>query len=106
MITYDDFKKLELKTAKILEVKDHPQAAKLYIVTIDLGGERKDIVAGIKNFYKPEELKGKNIVVVNNLQPAVIRGIESSAMLLAASVENALSIITLDRDMPAGSSIK
>lgn len=106
MVTYEDFKKLELKTAKIIDVKDHPNANKLYILDIDLGSEKKSIVAGIKNFYKPEELKGKNIVVVTNLEPAVIRGVESGAMLLAASCENTLSILTLDRDMPVGISIK
>jgi len=106
MITYDDFKKLELKVAKIIDAKDHPQADKLYVLTIDLGSEKKDIVAGIKNFYNPDQLKGKSIIVVNNLQPAVIRGVESSAMLLAASTESALSLITLDRDMPAGTVIK
>lgn len=106
MITYDDFKKIELKCAKIIEIKDHPQADKLYILTIDLGAEKKEIVAGIKNFYSPDELKGKNIVVVNNLQPVVIRGVESSAMLLAASTEDALTIVTLDKDMPVGTNIK
>ena len=106
MITYDDFKKMELVTAKIIDVKDHPQADKLYILTIDLGIEKKDIVAGIKNFYSPDELKGKNIVVVSDMEPAVIRGVESSAMLLAAQTKDALSIITLDKDIPAGTAIK
>ncbi|UCH12077.1 MAG: hypothetical protein JSW18_04475 [Candidatus Omnitrophota bacterium] len=106
MITYDDFKKIELKTAKVVDVKDHPQADKLYILTIDLGTEKKDIVAGIKNFYGPDELKGRNIVVVSNMEPAVIRGVESSAMLLAAQTKDALSIITLDKEIPAGTAIK
>ncbi len=105
-ISYDDFKKVELKTAKILDVKDHPQADKLYIVTIDLGTEKKDVVAGIKNFYSAEELKGKNVVAVCNLQPATIRGVESSGMILAASGEGALSIVTLDKDMPVGTTVK
>ena len=105
-ITYDDFKKVELKTAKIIDVKDHPQADKLYIVTVDLGTEKKDVVAGIKKFYSPDELKGKNVAVVCNLQPAVIRGVESSAMILAASSGDTLSVLTLDKDMPAGSGIK
>ena len=106
MITYDDFKKIELKTAKVLDVKDHPQADKLYILTIDTGTEKKDVVAGIKNFYKPDELKGKNVVVVTNLQPAVIRGVESSAMVLAASAGDTLSIVTLEKDMPVGTVVK
>ncbi len=106
MITYDDFKKMELKTAKVVDVKDHPQADKLYILTIDLGTEKKDIVAGIKNFYEPDALKGKNVVVVSNMETAVIRGVESSAMLLAASTKDTLSIITLDKEIPAGTAIK
>lgn len=106
MITYDDFKKVEIKTAKVLEVKDHPSADKLYVMEIGLETERRQIVAGIKKYYTPQELIGKNIVVVTNLEPAVIRGIESKAMLLAAADGNALTVLTLDKDMPAGSSIK
>ncbi|MFH0731874.1 MAG: hypothetical protein V2A72_03005 [Candidatus Omnitrophota bacterium] len=106
MLTFEDFKKLELKTAKIVDVKDHPNADKLYVITIDVGGEKKDIVAGIKSFYTPEELKGRNVVIANNIEPAIIRGVESKAMLLAASCADGLSIVTLDRDMPSGSTVK
>lgn len=106
MITYDDFKKVELKTAKILDVKDHPSADKLYVMEIDLGSEKRQIVAGIKNYYTPGELAGKNIVVVTNLEPATIRGVESKAMLLAASDDNTLAILTLDKDIAPGASIK
>lgn len=106
MITYDDFKKVEFKTAKILEVKNHPSADKLYVMEIDLGSEKRQIVAGIKNYYTPEELIGKNIVVVTNLEPATIRGVESKAMLLAASNDNRLAILTLDKDLAPGAVIK
>ena len=106
MITYEDFKKLEIKTAKIVDVRLHPDADRLYIVDIDLGTEKRQIVAGIRNFYSIDELKGKNIAVVLNLEPAVIRGVESGGMLLAASSGQALSVLTLDKDMPAGSIIK
>lgn len=106
MVSFDDFKKLEFKTAKILDVKDHPNADKLYIVTVDLGSEKKDMIAGIKNFYTADELKGKNVVVVNNLQPATIRGVESSGMILAASGNDTMSVVTLDRDMPVASQVK
>jgi methionine--tRNA ligase beta chain len=106
MITYEDFKKLEIKTAKILGVKEHPSADRLYILDIDTGNEKRQIVAGIKNHYKAEELIGKNIAVVLNLQPAVIRGIESNGMLLAASNDQILSVLTLDKDIPPGSIIK
>lgn len=106
MVTYDDFKKLDFKTAKIVDVKDHSSADRLYVVEIDLGSEKRQVVAGIKNHYSPDELIGKNVVVVTNLEPATIRGVESKAMLLAASDDNTMAVLTLDRDMPPGSSIK
>lgn len=106
MIPLEDLKKLDLRAAKILSVEDHPSADKLYILTIDVGGEQKKIVAGIRAFYKPQELLGKLIVVVNNLEPAVIRGVESSGMLLAASDEGNISILTIERPVKAGSIIK
>lgn len=106
MIKYDDFKKVELKTAKILEVKEHPSTDKLYVIEIDLGSEKRQIVAGIKNHYTPEELRGKNIAVVTNLEPATIRGVESKAMLLAASGDNRMAILTLDKDLPPGSPVQ
>ncbi len=107
MITFDDFKKLELKVAEIKDVKPHPNADKLYIISIDLGGETKNIIAGIKDFYKREELIGKKIAVVNNLVPVTIRGIESSAMLLAAKDDKGLCILTTDpkKDIAVGSPI-
>ncbi|MBD3259935.1 class I tRNA ligase family protein, partial [Candidatus Woesearchaeota archaeon] len=82
---YGGFKKLDLRVAKILDVKDHPSAAKLYVLQIDLGklGKRQ-IVAGLKGYYKPEVLKGKNIVIVANLKEAELRGVKSQGMLLAA----------------------
>ncbi len=106
MISFDDFKKIELKTAKVIDVKDHPGADKLYIVTVDLGDEKKDVVAGVKNFYTPDELKGKTVVVVTNLEPAVIRGVESSGMILAATSGDMLSVVGLDKDLPAGVTVK
>lgn len=75
---------LDLKVAKILDVQDHPDADKLYVFKIDLGKEKRQIVAGIKEFYKKDELKGKHIVVVANLKHSKLRGIESQGMLLAA----------------------
>lgn len=103
---FEEFKKLELKVAKIKEVKDHPNADKLYVITINLGDKTKQIVAGIKGFYKKEDLVGRQIVVVDNLEPAVLRGIESQGMLLAASDEQGISIITPDREVKIGSHIQ
>jgi len=106
MITFDEFKKLQIKTAKILDVREHPSADRLYVVDIDLGEEKRQIVAGIKNHYSPDELIGKNIAVVVNLEPATIRGVESQGMLLAASSDESLSILTLEKDLPPGSAVK
>jgi len=106
LITFDEFKRIEIKTAKILDVRDHPDADKLYIVDIDLGSEKRQIVAGIKKHYTPQELIGKDVAVIVNLQPAIIRGVESNGMLLAASDSEMLSILTLDKSLPSGSTIK
>ncbi|MDD5680876.1 MAG: hypothetical protein PHI59_06525 [Candidatus Omnitrophica bacterium] len=106
MVSFEDFKKLEIITARVEEVRDHPDASKLLILKIDTGEVKKEIIAGIKNYYSKESLVGKNIVVVNNLEPAVIRGIESSAMLLAAQDENGISIIIPEKPVKPGSKVK
>ena len=112
-ITYDDFCKLDLRVATIVEVAEHPNADKLLVLQIDLGGERRQgerrqIIAGIKAAYAPESLLGKQIVVVANLQPRKMRGMESNGMLLAASAGESpddVVVLTLDRDVPPGSSV-
>lgn len=106
MITFEEFKKLELKVAKIKEVTEHPHADKLYVIIIDLGDKTKQIVAGIRSYYKPEDLVGKEVVVVDNLEPALLRGIESQAMLLAAQDENGITIIKPEREVSVGSIVK
>jgi methionyl-tRNA synthetase len=91
--------------ARILDAREIPGADKLWRLDIDVGSEKKEIVAGIKAFYSKEELVGKSIVVVNNLAPAVIRGVESRGMLLAARDNGRLSLVTVDKESPPGSSI-
>ena len=103
MISFDEFKKVEMKVAEVLEVKDHPDADKLYVMKIKIGEEEREIVAGIKPFYKPEELIGRQIVAAINLEPAKIRGVESHAMLLAARDENSISILVPDKPVKSGS---
>jgi len=92
--------------AKIKEVQDHPDADRLYVIIVDLGDKTKQIVAGIKNYYSKESLLGKEIVVIDNLEPAVLRGVESQGMLLAAQDEQGISIITPGREMTLGSIVK
>lgn len=106
MVTFEEFKKLEIKVAQIKTVREHPNADKLYCLTIDVGGVEKQIVAGIRLFYQPGDLVGKKIVVINNLEPAVIRGEKSEAMLLAASDVKGISVLTPERDCEIGSSVK
>lgn len=106
MLTIEDFKKLELVVAQIKEVKEHPNADRLYVIKIDTGKEEKQIVAGIRLHYPKETLIGRKVIVVNNLQPAVIRGEESNGMILAASDTNGMSILALERDVAVGSPVR
>ena len=96
-LSFDDFKKVELKTAKILEAEEIPGADRIWKLSIEVGAEKKQIVAGIKQFYTREALIGRSVIVVNNLAPSVIRGVESQGMLLAAKDGTSLSILTVDR---------
>ncbi|MFH1854221.1 MAG: methionine--tRNA ligase subunit beta [Candidatus Omnitrophota bacterium] len=106
MVSFEDFKKISMKIAKIKEVKEHPNADRLYLLKIDVGGEERDVVAGIKKAYKPEELEGRLVVVVDNLQPAMIRGIESNGMVLAVQDGDILSILSPDKNISPGSIVK
>lgn len=106
-VSIEDFKKFHIVTAQIKEVSNHPNADKLYVLKIDMGQTERQIVAGIKRSYTPEQLVGKKIVVIENLKPAVIRGVESCGMLLAASDEIGISVLSPDRaDIALGSSVK
>jgi len=106
MITIEDFAKVEIKTGKVLEAKRVEGSNKLIVIKVDTGEERQ-IVAGIGKEYSPEELTGKSIVVVTNLQPAKLMGVESQGMLLAASDdEGKLSILITDRDIKEGAKVK
>jgi methionyl-tRNA synthetase len=84
-IQYDDFAKLELRVATVLECKPHANADKLLVLQVDLGGERRQICAALRAHYQAEQLVGKQIVVVANLAPRTMRGEVSQGMLLAAS---------------------
>lgn len=106
MASLEDFKKLSLKIARIKEAKDHPNADKLYILKIDIGGEEREVVAGIKKAYKLEELKDKFVAVIENLEPAVIRGIESGGMVLAAHDGEHLALLSPDKPVASGATVK
>src|SRR5438067_5245783 len=84
-IPYDDFAKVQLRTATVLECKAHPNADKLLVLQVDLGNEKRQICAGLRQHYQPEQLVGKQIIVVANLAPRTMRGEVSQGMLLAAT---------------------
>ncbi|MEM6259701.1 MAG: methionine--tRNA ligase subunit beta [Planctomycetota bacterium] len=109
-IQYDDFAKLDLRVATITEAQAHPNADRLLKLQVDLGTEQRQICAGVKAFYDPENLVGKQIIIVANLAPRKIRGEESNGMLLAASVmeDEALQDVVLlapGKGVPAGSTV-
>ena len=104
-ISFDDFSKTEMMVGEIIECRKHPKADKLLISQIDFGGEVRQIVSGIAQFYKPEELKGRKVVAVLNLEPRKIRGEESMGMLLCAEDKEG-RIEVLQSELPAGSKIR
>ena len=106
LISYEDFKKLDIRVAKIKEVDEHPDADKLYVVKVDLGDEERQIVAGIKPYIEKDDLIGKEVVVILNIEPRKIRGIESNGMLLVAKDEENLAIVTLNREIKPGSIVQ
>lgn len=106
LISIDDFAKVDLRVAEVVEAQKVENADKLLKLKVRLGEEERTIVAGIALHYKPEELVGKKVVVVANLKPAKLRGITSQGMLLAASQGEQLGVITLDRDVPSGAKVR
>jgi methionyl-tRNA synthetase len=104
-ISVEDFTKLDIRVAKVLEVEKVEGAKKLLKLKIEFGEEKREIVAGIAEYYKPEELIGKEIILLANLKPARIRGIESKGMLLAAQDGETLTILTIDKKVKPGAKI-
>lgn len=103
-IDYTQFESLDLRVAEILSVEPVPKSKKLLKLQVDLGFEKRQIVSGISQYYKPEELVGKKVVIVANLKPATLMGIESQGMVLAASNDSSLTVVT--SDLPPGSIVK
>ena len=105
LITIDDLDKVELKVAKILTVERIEGANKLYKLTVDLGYEKRTVVSGLVPYYKEEELVGKKVILVANLKPAKLRGIESNGMLLAAGDKDTVKLLTVDGDIDLGEGV-
>ncbi|MGD8327966.1 MAG: methionine--tRNA ligase subunit beta [Acidobacteriota bacterium] len=106
MIDINQFMEIELRTATILEAERVPDTDKLMKLQIDLGEEKRQLIAGIAAVYEPDALVGKQIAVVANLQPATIRGVESNGMLLAAATDDGPVLITFDKAVPNGVKVR
>ncbi|MBI2452025.1 hypothetical protein HYV50_03020 [Candidatus Pacearchaeota archaeon] len=105
-ISLEEFKKLDLRVGRILDLKEHPNAEKLYVLKVDFGSEERTIVAGLRKCYSISELKGKQAVFVFNLEPAMLRGIKSDGMILAASNENKSEVVFIEPEKEIGEGSK
>jgi len=105
-ISFEDFSRMSLRIGKIMEASPHPNADKLYVLKVDLGQKQVQLVAGIRSTYSQEELAGKQIVVLENLEPKALRGVESQGMLLAASGSEGPVLLTPEKEVPAGTQIR
>jgi len=105
-ISYDEFKKIELRIGKVETAERVEGATKLLRLTVDVGTEVRQVVAGIAQWYNPEDLVGRQVVVVANLAPAKIRGVESRGMLLAADLDGAAVLLMPDKEVPVGSTVR
>ena len=106
MITIEQFKTVELRVATIVTAEPHPNADRLVVLRVDLGGEQRQIVAGIRAVYDPAVLVGRQVVVVANLEPAMLRGVESQGMLLAAAGDGGPVLVLPERLVPAGAVVR
>jgi len=104
-ITIEEFKRLDLRVAEILDAEPVPKSRKLLKLTVKLGDETRTMVAGIAEHYAPEALRGRKVVVVANLEPATLMGVTSKGMVLAGSEGETLALLTLDRDLPPGAQV-
>ncbi len=105
-VTYEDFAKLDLRVAKIIAAEPIPGKSRIIKGTIDLGSEKRDVIIGGAQYYSPEDIIGKTVIVIANLEPKKMAGIESNAMLLAADVDDKPFWLTVVEEVPLGSPIK
>lgn len=105
-ISIEEFARIDLRVARVVEASAIEGADRLLRLIVDLGGETRQLVAGIKKTYTPETLVGKHIIVVANLKPAQLRGVESRGMLLAASTDEGPIVATFEKEVAPGSKVK
>ena len=101
-----DFSKVELRVAEVLAAEIVPKSKKLLKLTLSLGSEQRTVVSGIAEHYAPADLVGKKVVLVANLEPAKLMGIESNGMVLSGEIDGRLAVLTLDRDLAPGAKVK
>jgi len=104
-VSFDEFKRLDLRVGTVTSAEPHPNADKLVVMKVDLGDEERQLVAGLRPQYEPEQLNGKHVVVVANLQPATLRGVESRGMLLAAQSGGEVVVVSPERPVPPGAKV-
>ncbi len=109
IISFEDFSKIDLRVGRILKVENHPNASKLFVLSVSFGKEERTICAGLREFYSAEELEGKEAIFVFNLAPRELRGVTSEGMILAASIgereERKVVILTPEKEISAGSRV-
>ena len=106
MATIEQFREIQLKVARIIEASAHPNADRLLVLKVDAGGVQKEVVSGIAGHYTPADLVGKLVVVVDNLEPAVLRGVTSHGMILATQDGDSLCLIQPEKPVSPGSIVK
>jgi methionyl-tRNA synthetase len=105
-ITLEEFKRVDLRVAEVLAAEAVPKAKKLLKLLLDVGGERRQVVAGLAEVYPADKLVGRKVIFVANLKPATIRGVESQGMILAAGEAEILGLSAVDRDVPSGTKVR
>ncbi len=107
MINIEEFARIDLRVAEVISAQPVEGARRLLLLEVDLGEEKRTLVAGIAEYRKPEDIVGKKIIIVANLEPATIRGIASQGMILAAqSPDGALGLLTVDQPLANGSKVR
>jgi len=104
-ITIEDFHKIDLRVGKVTECEKVEKSRNLLKIIVDTGNEKKQIISSISNYYNPEDMIGKQLIIVNNLKPAKFMGLESNGMLLAVEDDKGVSLLMPDREMEAGAKV-
>ncbi len=104
-ISIEEFHKLDIRVGRVVECEKVEKSRKLLKIIVDLGEEKKQIISSISNYYTPEEMMGKQLIILNNLEPAKFMGLESQGMLLAVEDDNGVSLLKPDREMAPGTRV-